>query len=116
LSKPIQIVIIIACLAGAGFLLYYNLSKPSPTANEGVPEFIHFTCADRKCGHQFTWEQGSDTGGREIDTCPKCGTPEAGRSAKCQQCGHFQVLTGHGAYEKICPECGAELPPLREQK
>lgn len=116
MPKAVQIVIVVLCLGGAGYLLFNYLNKPSPTSNEGTPEYLHFKCANPECGHGFTWKRGTDTGGRDIDTCPDCGTPEAFRAAHCQECGLYQAMTGHGAYEKICPQCGAELPPIREQK
>ncbi len=116
MSKPLQIVIVVLCLGAAGYLMFNFLNKPSATANEGTPNFLHFKCASTSCGHGYSWERGTDTGGRDIDTCPQCGTIEAFRAAKCQECGHYQAMSGHGAYEKICPECNAELPSIREQK
>lgn len=113
MSKPVQIVIVILCLGASAYLLYGYISKPSATANEGIPEFLHYKCADPKCGHEYSWQRGS---GEALDACPKCGKAEPNRCAKCQACGLFQPLSGHGTYEKTCPGCGAELPPLREQQ
>ncbi len=117
MNKPIQIAIIVLCIGGAGYLLYGFFSKPGPTANEGIPEYLHYKCANRSCGHEYTWQRGTEIAdGGSVDTCPKCGTIEALRSAKCQECGLFQPLQGHGSFEKTCPGCGASLPTLREQK
>ncbi|MFG0241351.1 MAG: hypothetical protein ACF8R9_01060 [Phycisphaerales bacterium JB054] len=116
MAKPVQILIAVLCLGGAGYLIFNFMSKPSPTANEGTPDFLHFKCGNPECGLGYSWERGTDTGGRDIDTCPDCGTIEAFRAAKCQECGHYQAMAGHGSYEKICPECGADIPPIREQR
>ncbi len=116
MPKPLQILIVVLCHGAAGYLVVSFMTKPSATANEGTPEVLHFKCGNPQCGHGYSWERGSDTGGRDIDTCPECGTIEAVRAAKSQECGLYQAMSGHGAYEKICPGCGAELPPIREQK
>lgn len=116
MSKPLQIAIIVLCLGAAAYFLYGYVTKPSPTAEEGVPEYFHFVCGNPACGNTFDWQRGEDTGDRDIDTCPKCGTPEAFRAAKCQECGLYQPLKGHGTFERTCPKCGAQLPPLRDQK
>jgi hypothetical protein len=112
-SKPIQIAIVLLCVGASAYLLYGYFTRPSPTANEGIPERLHYKCADPKCGHEYTWERGTETA---VDACPKCGSLESNRCAKCQECGLFQPLSGHGSYEKKCPGCGAMLPPLREQQ
>lgn len=116
MPKFVQILIVVACLGGAGYLLFNFMTKSSPTANEGVPEYLHFKCTNSSCGHAWSWERGTDSGGEDFDKCPECGSIENPRAAKCQECGHYQAMTGHGAYEKICPECQAELPPIREQR
>jgi ribosomal protein S27E len=115
-NKPVQIAVIAVCVGASAYLLYGFFSKPSPTANEGIPEFLHYKCPKPDCGHEFSWQRGTDTGDRSIDTCPECGTIEATRAAKCQACGMFQAMSGHGSYEKICPGCGVELVPLRDQR
>ena len=114
MPKPVQIAIVVVCLLGAGYLLVSYATKNSPTANEGIMDVYHFKCL--KCGHEFAWERGEDIGSREnVDDCPECGTMEAARCAICPN-GHYQVMRGHGTYERNCPECGVEMPPLREQK
>jgi hypothetical protein len=115
-NKPVQIAIIVACLAAAGYLVFGFVTRPSATANEGAPDILHFLCANPKCGHGFSWERGSDTGGREGDTCPDCNTEGGYRAAKCPNCAHYQALQGHGTYQNPCPECGKDMPPLREQE
>jgi hypothetical protein len=115
-KTPVQIAIVVLCLGGAGYFLISYLNTPSPTSEEGVPEYLHYKCGAADCLHEYTWKVGTDTGDRDIDTCPECGTLEMYRSAKCQECGLFQPLAGHGTFEKICPGCGADVPPLRDQK
>ncbi|VAX41773.1 hypothetical protein MNBD_PLANCTO03-818 [hydrothermal vent metagenome] len=112
MSKPIQIAIVIVCLGAAAFLLFNYVNTESPNSEDGVPDIYHYLCADPKCNNGFTWERGQDFIGEFPDECPKCGTPDAFQAAKCDSCGHYQMVQGHGTFDNPCPECGADMPPL----
>lgn len=115
MSKPVQIAIVVICLAGAAFLLINFVSKPKANAGDSITVMEHYICPNPECGHGFTWEKGMDLGGREFpDVCTKCGTYDAPKAARCDAdaCGHFQLLEGHGTFEDPCPECGADMPDL----
>jgi len=112
-SKPVQIAIVVICLAGAAFFLFNFISAEPANSEDGVPDEYHYLCSDSKCGNTFSWTRGEDLGGRQFpDICPKCGAPDGYQAAKCDACGHYQMVQGHGSYEDPCPECGADMPPL----
>lgn len=115
MNKVVQIVIIVVCLAGAGYLIFNHLTSDSGSSADAPKTYI-FQCADTNCANAWTWVAGAPTpGDLPEDTCPKCKTEWGMESAKCPSCGGMHSLVGHGGYQKNCPHCGDPMPPMAEQ-
>jgi hypothetical protein len=107
MSKPIQIIIIVVCLAAAGYLIATNVSKETYVE---PPKMYHFQCASESCKYEWSWEAGGSTEtGLDPEVCPKCQTKDATQCAKCEACGKLHAVVGHGGSQRTCPHCGASM-------
>jgi hypothetical protein len=124
-KKVVMVVIVVACFALAGFIVYKN--KSSGGAG-GIPagSMIWIKCNNPACGHEFqTDERGYLKFVKEKMlpalmtvppmTCPKCSQESAYRAIKCEKCGKvFFPNTVQGKFDDICPGCG--LSKLEERR
>jgi predicted RNA-binding Zn-ribbon protein involved in translation (DUF1610 family) len=108
MSKPIQIVIIVICLAAAGYLIFNTTTKESV---ETPAKLYHFQCANESCKAEWDWTAGQPlaNGSDDPETCPTCNTEYAVQCAKCDACGGLHPVIGHGGSQRECPHCGASM-------
>lgn len=113
MSKPVQIVIIVVCLAAAGYLIFNSATK------EGVqsePKTYYFQCANTACEAEWEWVAGGPLppGTDDYMTCATCSTDMALECAKCMECGKLHPVVGHGGSQRECPHCGANMLEQQE--
>ncbi len=110
-SNSIKVGLLVAALAGAGFLFYRNLAGPSESGVDmGQPTY--WVCRNEACGKDFEISLAElakkrDDNGRVA--CTFCGQLKTTRANPCPSCSRNLEFIGHGDLPEVCPYCKANV-------
>lgn len=117
-KKALLLVMVVVCLALAGYATYKSLTKNRHLyLEEYKDQTILLKCANPNCNHVFEtnrkkyYEYISEHVDRSTNTayglCPKCNQQTALEAIRCEKCGEvFFYGTVTGTYRDTCPKCG----------
>ena len=118
-KKTFTIVILVACIAAAGVMIYKTMGGGT-TSGQPIGQ-IWVKCDNAKCNNEYPMSAKDysdfidDNGGpRQVlmsgappMKCPKCGEKNTFKAEKCEKCSKvFFPGTVEGKAEDTCPGCG----------
>ena len=130
MSKPVMIIVLIACLVLAVVVYILMLPEQGGGYEELAGQIVWVKCTNPDCGAEYEIDEAEFRGainemkkqnpmypGDPPVACKQCGQQSVVEATKCPKCGKifFTGELGPGHFRDECPECGYSATKERRQ-